>query len=61
MADLWAALSLVIVLEGLLLFAVPGLWKRAMAQLQVQPDVALRRAGAALLVVGLASLYVVRA
>ena len=60
MGTLWAALCLVAVLEGLLLFATPGLWKRAMAQLQVQPEVALRRAGAALLALGLVSLYVVR-
>ena len=32
-ADLVAALCLVLVLEGLLLFAAPGLWKQAVAQL----------------------------
>ena len=34
MADLWAALCLVAVLEGLFLFAAPGAWKRAAEQLQ---------------------------
>jgi hypothetical protein len=33
MADLWAAMCLVLVLEGLVLFAAPGAWKRAIAQL----------------------------
>jgi len=29
MTDLWAALALVAVLEGLALFAFPNLWRRA--------------------------------
>ncbi len=33
MGDLWAALTLVAIIEGLLLFALPGAWRRAMLQL----------------------------
>ena len=60
MADLWAALCLVAVLEGLVLFAAPGGWKRAAEQLQQMPDEHVRRVGGVVLVLGLVSLYFVR-
>lgn len=60
MADLWAALCLVAVLEGMFLFAAPGGWKRAAEQLQKLPDEQVRRVGAAVLVLGLLSLWLVR-
>lgn len=59
-ADLIAALCLVLVLEGLLLFAAPGLWKQAVAQLLERPDASLRIAGAVMIVMGLISLQFVR-
>jgi len=58
--DLWAALSLVLVVEGLLLFAAPGAWKRAMAQLLALGDRPLRVAGAVLAGLGLLALQLVR-
>lgn len=60
MSDLWAALCLVAVLEGLLLFAAPGAWKRAAEQLQAMPDRQLRTVGGAVLLAGLLALYFVR-
>ena len=60
MADLWGALCLVAVLEGLFLFAAPGAWKRAAEQLQQMPDEHVRRVGALVLIVGLVSLWLVR-
>lgn len=60
MGDLWAALTLVAIIEGLLLFALPGAWRRAMLQLQQLSDEQLRRVGAAVLIAGLVSLYLVR-
>lgn len=60
MADLWAALCLVAILEGLVLFAAPSGWKRAAEQLQQLPDEYLRRIGAVVLALGLASLWLVR-
>lgn len=60
MTDLWAALCLVAVLEGLLLFAVPGAWKRAAVQLLALDDCQLRRIGAVVLVLGLVTLALVR-
>ena len=60
MADLWAALCLVAVLEGLVLFAAPGGWKRAAEQLQNMADEHVRRVGGVVLVLGLVSLYFVR-
>jgi uncharacterized protein YjeT (DUF2065 family) len=59
-SDLWAALCLVAVIEGLLLFAAPGAWKRAMAQLLATPDQQLRTIGAVVLAAGLAALWWLR-
>ncbi|HEY9143805.1 MAG TPA: DUF2065 family protein, partial [Arenimonas sp.] len=56
MPDLWAALCLVLVLEGLLLFAAPGAWKRAVAQLLEMGDRPLRIAGAVMIGLGLLAL-----
>lgn len=60
MQDLWAALCLVAVLEGLILFVSPRSWKRATEQLHVLPEAQLRRIGAIFLACGLAALYFVR-
>ena len=61
MADLWAALALVLVIEGLLLFAVPAAWKQAIAQLLAQPDRHLRAIGGAMVIVGILWIYWLRA
>jgi uncharacterized protein YjeT (DUF2065 family) len=60
MPDLWAALCLVAVLEGLVLFAAPGAWKRAAEQLQNMPDEHVRRVGGIVLALGLVSLWLVK-
>ena len=60
MKDLWVALSLVAVLEGLFLFVGPGAWKRAAEQLHALPDRRLRAIGGVVLIAGLLSLYLVR-
>ena len=60
MADLWVALCLVAVLEGLVLFAAPGGWKRAAEQLQQMPDEHVRRVGGIVLALGLVSLWLVK-
>ena len=60
MSDLWAALCLVAVLEGLLLFAAPAAWKRAVAQMLEMPDRQLRIMGGALLAVGAVALWWLR-
>lgn len=61
MSDLWAALCLVAVLEGLLLFALPGAWKRMVAQMLEVPDRQLRVVGGIVLGLGVVALYFVRA
>lgn len=60
MSDLWAALCLVAVLEGLLLFAVPAAWKRAVAQMLEMPDRQLRIIGGVLLAAGAVALWWLR-
>jgi uncharacterized protein YjeT (DUF2065 family) len=61
MNDFWAALALVAVLEGLVLFAFPGGWKRTAEELQKMSNASLRRFGAGVMVAGLIALYFVRA
>ena len=60
MTDLWAALCLVAVLEGLLLFAMPDAWRRAAEQLHAMPNRQLRAVGAVVVVAGLLALLLVR-
>ena len=60
MNDLWSALSLVAVLEGLLLFVAPRGWKRTAAQLLAASDRQLRVIGGIVLALGLLALYLVR-
>jgi uncharacterized protein YjeT (DUF2065 family) len=59
-ATLAAALCLVLVIEGLFLFAAPGLWKRMAEQLQQIDERTLRMIGAGMVVAGLVMLQVVR-
>ena len=58
--ELGSALCLVMVLEGLMLFAAPEAWKRAAAQLVELPSGLLRRLGGVFIVIGLLSLFWVR-
>ena len=60
MRDLWSALCLVAVLEGLLLFAAPSAWKRTAEQLHAMPDRRLRMLGGVVAVAGLLVLLLVR-
>lgn len=60
MNDLWSALALVAVLEGLLLFAFPYIWKRTAEQLLAMPARQLRLIGGLILAGGLVALYLVR-
>lgn len=53
MGGLAAALCLVLVLEGLLLFVAPGAWKRMAEQLQQVDTRTLRLFGAGMIVIGL--------
>ncbi len=60
MEDLWSALCLVAVFEGLLLFAMPNAWRRAAEQLHAMPNSRLRLFGAVVVGAGLAALALVR-
>ena len=60
MGTLWAALCLVAVLEGLLLFATPRLGKRTLAQMQGQTESQLRLLGGVLMLLGLVALWLLR-
>ena len=60
MTDLLAALCLMVVIEGLVLFAMPDNWKRTVTTLLQLPTPVLRRMGAGVMVAGLAGLWLVR-
>ena len=60
MSDLWVALCLVAVIEGLVLFVAPGGWKRAAAEVLRMPDRQVRTIGGVVLAAGLVALLLVR-
>jgi uncharacterized protein YjeT (DUF2065 family) len=60
MTELWSALALVAVLEGLFLFVAPGGWKRAAEQLYAMPNARLRVVGLVVVVLGLLALFLAR-
>lgn len=60
MTDLLAALCLVLVIEGLLVLAAPGGWKRLAEQALSVPNHVLRRYGIGMIAVGLLLLQLVR-
>lgn len=60
MSDLLAALCLVLVLEGLLLFVAPDAWKQAAERLQQLEPRALRQIGGLMIVAGLVALQFAR-
>jgi uncharacterized protein len=59
-ADLLTALALLLVIEGLYLFAAPDAWKRMVAQLLPQPSQKLSALGGFMVIAGLIALYLVR-
>ena len=59
-ANLVAAMCLVLVIEGLFLFAAPRMWKRMAEQLQQIDEKTLRMIGGGMVVAGLVVLQVVR-
>lgn len=58
--DFWAALALVLVLEGALPFLRPAGWRGWIINIARQPDNALRIMGFGSMVAGLVLLYMVR-
>ncbi len=58
--DLWAALALLMVIEGIAPFISPGAVRRAMATLAQMDDRSIRLAGLLSMLAGVALLYWVR-
>lgn len=58
--DLWVALALMLVLEGILPFANPRGFRKMMQTVSDMDDKALRNAGLFTMVAGLVLLYLVR-
>ncbi len=59
-SDLFTAFALVLVLEGILPFAIPDAWRRIMTQAAEMDNGQLRVAGAAMMLLGLILLYLIR-
>ncbi len=58
--DLFAALSLVLVIEGMLPFVKPAAWRRTIGRIADQSDNTLQLIGLISMLVGIALLYAVR-
>jgi len=58
--DLFAALALVLVFEGMLPFLKPGLWRQTMGRIAEQNDQALRVLGLFCMLMGVFLLYMIR-
>ena len=59
-SDFWAALALVMVLEGLIPFISPRGYKNMVTQMAAMPEHTLRNVGLVLVIIGLVFLYFVR-
>jgi hypothetical protein len=59
--DLLAAFALVMIIEGIIPFISPRGYKNTMQQLTAMPESTLRSIGFGLMLVGVVSLYFVRA
>jgi len=57
--DLWAALALLLVMEGILPFIRPQRWRQIMNTVVQQPDASLRIMGFASMLIGAGLLYVI--
>ncbi len=58
--DLWAALALMLVLEGILPFLNPGRFRSMVRMLDEMDDALVRRIGLVSMLAGLGLLYLVR-
>ena len=58
--DFFAAMALVLVLEGVLPFLKPEVWRRTIGRIAEQPNNALRLIGLMSMLAGVALLYLVR-
>jgi hypothetical protein len=59
-ADLWAALALVLILEGLIPFVSPRGYKNMVEQMAAMPEKMIRNVGLVLIFCGLVALLTVR-
>ena len=58
--DFFVALALVFVIEGLLPFINPAMWRQTMLRMATQADAVLRKMGLASMMIGVALLYLIR-
>jgi len=59
-SDLFAGIAFYLIIEGLFPFAAPEAWRRGLAGIARLPDPQLRTFGLAIVIAGLAVLFVAR-
>ncbi len=59
-SDLFAGIAFYLIIEGLFPFAAPAAWRRGLAGIARLPDPQLRSFGLAIVIAGLAVLFVAR-
>lgn len=59
-SELFAALALVVVIEGIMPFLAPGRYKEFLASMQELNEDAIRRVGLVMMIIGLVCLYFIK-
>lgn len=60
MSDLWAAIAIAMIIEGMMPFISPQTWKEYLAKIQLLPNNAIRRIGLTVMLAGAVLLTLVR-
>jgi len=60
MSDLWAAIAIAMILEGMMPFLSPRSWKDVVAKISLMPDRKIRGFGLAAMVAGVLLLTIIR-
>ena len=58
--DLWAALALMLVFEGIMPFLSPNRWRSMIEVINEMPDSTIRGVGLIVMLTGVVTLYIVR-
>ena len=58
--DLWAALALMLIFEGIIPFLSPNRWRNMLQVINEMPDNTIRKVGLLIMIIGVIALYIVR-
>lgn len=60
MTDLWAAIAIAMIIEGMMPFVSPRAWKEYVAKIALMPESSIRRIGLAVMITGAVLLTLIR-